>query len=195
MLRWARWALVAVLVTLVGQWSGALWAGHTLRQFTHDMQVNGAGGRIVRIRWSSPVGALYPDLFEVVAAPLAVVFLVWQHSAATVARGLGYPSRISPALGVGSWFIPVVNLWFPYWALSDTLPAGHPMRDRGLWAWLAYLGALSTGAATLFVALASTTAAIVVMVVSSACGLVAVGLGAQLLTAVDRDHRRRLASP
>jgi Domain of unknown function (DUF4328) len=97
---------------------------------------------------------------------VSVGFLIWQHSAATVARGPGYPSRTSPGFGVGSWFIPVINLWFPYWALSDTLPPEHPIRGRCLWAWLAYLGAGVAGAATFFVALVSNAAAIMPMVIS-----------------------------
>jgi hypothetical protein len=187
--------LVALLVLLAGQWFAAIWLGHTFRHVWNEIQVNDANGQAVRFGGFSPADGLYLDLFYVAAAGLAVVFLVWQHAAATVARGLGYPSRTSPAFGVGSWFIPVVNLWFPYWALCDTLPPEHPMRARSLWAWLAYLAAILTAAATFFVALASTPAAVVVIVVSAGLGLVAIGLGAKLITAVNDDHRSRVASP
>jgi hypothetical protein len=65
-----------------------------------------------------------------------VLFLVWQSRAATTARSLGYPGRRSPALGVGGWFIPVCNFWFPYQAIRDCLPPGHPARPMVLHMWL-----------------------------------------------------------
>lgn len=80
----------------------------------------------------------------------------------------------------------------PYWALSDTLPARHPLRPRSLWAWLTYLASAVTGSSVFLVGLASPAAAIVLMVVSSVFALVAIGLGVQLINAVTEDHRRRL---
>lgn len=193
MWRWARWALVAVLVMLAAQWAGALWMGHTFRHFWNDIQINEANGQVTQINGFSPTYALYLDLFYAAAAAIGIVFLVWQHSAATVARAVGYPARTSPAFGVGAWFIPVVNLWMPYWALCDTLPPDHPMRPRCLWAWLSYIAAVASAAMTFFVAIASTAAAIVVMVISAALGLTAIAIGVQLITAVSDDHRRLLA--
>ena len=67
------------------------------------------------------------DLLETVETAAAVVLLVWQYRAASLARCLGYPARRSPALGVVSWFLPVVNLWFPYQALARLLAS----RARG----------------------------------------------------------------
>lgn len=193
---WARRALVAVLVVLAGQWFGAIWFSHDVHRVWDEIQLNNGDGQVAQVRGFSVVYDLYVQLFYLVAGGLSIVFFIWQHSAATVARGLGYPSRISPGLGVGSWFIPVVNLWFPYWALCDTLPPGHPMRGGALWAWLAYLSTLWAGAATFVVALVSTTmATVVVMIISGALGLVAIALGAQLMTAVQADHRRRLGPP
>jgi hypothetical protein len=60
---------------------------------------------------------------------------------------------------------------------------------------LAYLAAVLTAAAAFFVALASTAAAVGVIVVSAVLGLVAIGMGAKLITAVNDDHRSRVASP
>ncbi len=57
----------------------------------------------------TPLGLLVGVLTVV-----AVIFAcMWQHKAATAGRALGIPSRHSPAWGVGSWFVPVVNLWMP----------------------------------------------------------------------------------
>lgn len=193
--RWARLALVALLIMMAGQWVGAVWVSDTFRHFWNGIEFQNGNVQQVQMTGFSPVNGLYLDLFYLGAAAVGVVFLIWQHSAATVARALGYPARTSPGFGVGSWFIPVINLWFPYWALSDTLPPDHPQRPRCLWAWIAYLGAVMTGGATMFVALASTVAAVVLMFVSGALAVAAIGLGAQLITAVHDDHRHRLGSP
>jgi hypothetical protein len=191
--RWARRALVALLIVLAGQWLGAIWISHTFRHFWDQIPANSTNnGQVVEVWHFSPADSLYLDVPYVAAAAVAIVFMIWQHSAATVARGLGYPSRTSPVFGVGSWFIPVINLWFPYWALTDTLPPDHPLRGLTLWAWLAYLAATLIGETSFFVALASTAAAIVAMVIAGVFGLVAIILGAKLITAVNDDHRSRL---
>lgn len=65
-----------------------------------------------------------------------ILFLIWQSRAASTARSLGYPARRSPALGVGGWFIPVCFFWFPYQAIRDCLPPGHPQRRLVLSMWL-----------------------------------------------------------
>jgi hypothetical protein len=74
----------------------------------------------------------------VLAADVAfyVFFLIWQFRAAKTARLLSLPAKHSAGLGVGSWFIPVVNLWFPYQAIRDCLPPGDPGRSvvARLWA-------------------------------------------------------------
>lgn len=99
-----------------------------------------------------PAPALLPGWFSLlglVSVASFVVFLVWQYRAATAARALGRPATRSPGWGVGSWFVPVVNLWMPFQALRDCLPSGHPRR-RLPWVLLAagvviYLGGLGTG--------------------------------------------------
>lgn len=176
----------------MGQSVGAISFIHSLHRVFNEVPFNSNGQsvRLTRVSFSFDV---YFDVFFLVGAAVSIPFLIWQHSAATVARGLGYPARTSPSFGVGSWFIPVINLWFPYWALSDTLPPGHPLRQRCLVAWLAYLGSGFATAVTFFVGLASTTAAIVPMIVSGALALTAVGMGATLIAAVTDDHRARFA--
>jgi hypothetical protein len=61
-----------------------------------------------------------------------VLFLMWQYRAAQAGRAIGLPAARSPGWGVGSWFVPVVNLWMPMQALRDCLPPGHPRR-RLVW--------------------------------------------------------------
>jgi hypothetical protein len=65
-----------------------------------------------------------------------ILFVVWQYRAAVTAQRLRYPARRSPALGVGSYLIPVVQFWFPYQALRDCLPPGDPNRTMVLKTWL-----------------------------------------------------------
>jgi hypothetical protein len=65
-----------------------------------------------------------------------VLVLIWQFRAARDALQLSYPAKRSPALGVGSWFIPVVQLWFPYQAIRDCLGPGHRTRRLVLAWWL-----------------------------------------------------------
>ncbi|WP_288799258.1 DUF4328 domain-containing protein [Arsenicicoccus cauae] len=65
---------------------------------------------------------LLPYLLLLLAA--GVCWLVWQHRLATSTRVDRREVRRSPGWHVGSWFIPVANLWFPYQNVSDL--------DRGL---------------------------------------------------------------
>lgn len=190
--RWARLGLVSVLIVAVGQWAGAISFIHSLHHVFNEVPFN-SNGQSVRLTSVSFSLDAYIDVFFLVAAAVSIPFLMWQHSAATVARGLGYPARTSPSFGVGAWFIPVINLWFPYWALSDTFPPGHRLRQRCLVAWLAYLGSGIATAVAFFVGLASTTDAIVPMVVSGALTLTAVAMGATLIAAGTDDHRARFA--
>jgi len=83
-------------------------------------------------------------LFVLFALVSVVLACVWQHRAASAARALGLPARHSPGWGVGSWFVPVVNLFMPYQAIRDCLPAGHPTRKIVLAWWLILMGAWTT---------------------------------------------------
>jgi hypothetical protein len=130
------------------------------------------------------------DLSQLLLIGVTVVFFVWQYHAARVAQGLGYPARTSPGFGVGSWFIPVINLWFPYWALCDCLPPDHALRSNALKAWLAYLGAGFCTPVAGITAMFSTVAAIIALAVAVAFTALAVALGSRLITAVNDDHRR-----
>ncbi|TDN87724.1 DUF4328 domain-containing protein [Microbacterium sp. BK668] len=60
-----------------------------------------------------------------------IVWVLWQYRAATHLRG---QTRRSPGWHVGSWFIPIVALWFPYQNVSDLWRA-----VRGALPWLRIL--------------------------------------------------------
>lgn len=95
----------------------------------------------------------------------AVGFLIWQYRAAQLARVLGLPAALSPGLGVGGWFIPVVNLWFPYQSLRDCLPPGVARSHHALAVWLAYFGAGLTSSVAVVVGLVSGPVALAVGIV------------------------------
>jgi hypothetical protein len=57
----------------------------------------------------------------------AVLFCRWLYRAYEDNQRLGgLPLKLSPAYAVGSFFIPVVNLWQPYQALRDLYVASDP---------------------------------------------------------------------
>jgi hypothetical protein len=131
--------------------------------------------------------------FLVVLAGLA--FLIWQHSTAEVARELGYPAKRSPALGVGSWFIPVVNFWFPYQSLRDLLPPGHPARSRALTAWLLYIAGLLLTLVGYVIAIIGSVLAVAPVLVAAACYITVAVIGGQLIQTVDQEHEKAMTQP
>jgi hypothetical protein len=66
--------------------------------------------------------------------------MVFMYNAATHARNLGLPARLSPVWAALGWIVPIVNLWFPYWVLRDCLPPRSAERDDlALRYWLLYV--------------------------------------------------------
>jgi Domain of unknown function (DUF4328) len=129
-------------------------------------------------------------LGELAVLVLFVLFLIWQYRAAELARSLGYPAQWSPGWGVGVWFIPIVNLWMPYQAIRDTLPASHPVRT---WLWRVWLMALLAGC--------SGIVGIALLLAAEPIGLAFLGVGAvmiltfgwlgrRLVIAIGEDHAR-----
>lgn len=83
------------------------------------------------------------QLLNAVQLALGILILLWVYRSATAAAQLGIPARHAPGWAIGSWFIPVINLWWPWQCLQDLFPAEHPMRRRLTLFWLMYLfGAL-----------------------------------------------------
>lgn len=106
-----------------------------------------------------------------------ILFLVWCHKAATVGRDLGFPARRSPAWAVGSWFIPVLNLWWPYQSVVDAMPPGDPARARvGTW-WGLWVGlnvtVIAVGASAFFAVTVSVAAIILQSVLAIAAAIAA----------------------
>jgi hypothetical protein len=113
---------------------------------------------------------------------------VWSNRVAANARDLGYPARRSPGWAAGGWFVPVVNLWFPYQSIVDSVSPWDPRRGRVLAWWLVYvLGCAST--LPLMIAGAFTDAPLLPFAVPVVALAVAqVVLGLRVVALVHDDH-------
>jgi hypothetical protein len=118
--RWGKRAFFGfLLVYLVGElnsWRTGPSARDAIRSLWAHQQVG------VFPHHGSAALASVSYLLLLVDAGVYVALLIWQFRAAKTAQLLYLPAQHSPGLGVGSWFIPVVNLWFPYQAIRDSLP-------------------------------------------------------------------------
>jgi hypothetical protein len=176
-----------------------------------NLQVNASAwrtlGHQLRIAWDAAQAGrptpqyhtgnlVSPFSVFVALATLAavVVACIWQHRAATTARALGFPSRRSPAWGVVSWFVPVVNLWIPYGAIRDCLPIGDPQRAHVLRWWIAWvIGFALSGAASLC-ALFSTGVALAVSVPAAIALLAVMAWAPGVVMSIAVAHRRALSA-
>ena len=195
LLKWAKLGLASVLVGGAGSWINTFTISHAVRTTFDQFGQYGqdTNGQYVVFNQDQSGWWTLSTALGAVALGLGVVFLVWQHSAAIVARSLGFPARVSPGAGVASWFIPIGNFWRPYWALSDLLPPDHPMRPLCLRAWLAWMGSTLVNVIAFFLALVSTDLAVVVLVIGTALVIYAFTTGRRLIDAVYLDHTRRMA--
>jgi Domain of unknown function (DUF4328)/Protein of unknown function (DUF2510) len=163
--------------------------GHQFRLDWHDAQHG-----ITPPPYHGPSGfstvSLIVGLFTLAAV---VVACVWQHRAAAAGRALGIPSRRSPAWGVGSWFVPVVNLWVPYSAIRDCLPPDDPHRPRVLQWWIAWLVAAFVSSLAGICALFSTAAALVLSIPAALACLAVIGWAPGIVSAVAAAHREAVA--
>jgi len=137
---------------------------------------------------STPLSLVVSLLF--VAA--AIVALVWQHRAASAGRALGIPSGMSPAWGVGCWFVPIVNLWMPYLAVRDCLPAGDPHRARVLQWWMAWLVAQALGIAVSVSSVFSSGTALALSIPAALAYLAVVAWSPGIVSAIAAAHREAM---
>ncbi|HEY5097954.1 MAG TPA: DUF4328 domain-containing protein, partial [Acidimicrobiales bacterium] len=115
--------------------------------------------------------------------------LVWQYRAASTARLLSLPAAHSAGLGVGSWFIPVVNLWFPYQALRDCLPPRHPDASLVGWTWGCFLSAGLVTAVAEVLAFFGSPVGFLMAAVALALGAGFAHFGVRTVRAIGRAHR------
>jgi hypothetical protein len=137
--RWAAWMIAAGhLLTVVSFAVMALGLAEVIRfaveNPSSDEVPPGSGvivGAFVGSALASPLGLLG-----------LVLLLIWLHRAVGNGISLGFPAPREPAMAVVSWFIPVVNFWWPYESLRECVDP-HDTATRALikrW-WVVYLGA------------------------------------------------------
>ena len=185
----AGWAQAAVIIyaTLAALNGLVLWATakawadyfHALRlQFEH----------LGSTQYVTPHPPVWGYLLTPLILAAEVVFLVWQYRSATTARRLGFPAMRSPGWGVGSYFVPVVNLWMPYGALRDCLPPGHPERPTVLYAWIALIvGGLLSGTLVVALPLARPVGIVLLVAMVVAEGALAL-FGTRTVRAIGEAH-------
>ena len=165
-------------------------AGHQFRIDWHYAQQGGTPPP-----YHAPSNSLTPLglLVGAVTVVAVIIACIWQHRAASAGRALGIPSRRSPGWGVGSWFVPIVNLWMPYSAVRDCLPPHHPHRRRVLHWWIAWLltGFLSTVAGG--TALFSTGTALVLSIPAALACLTVIAWAPGIVLAIAASHQEALA--
>ena len=124
---------------------------------------------------------------------VAIVFAcIWQHRAASAARALGIASRRSPAWGVGSWFVPVVNLWMPYTAVRDCLPPGIPTDSGCCGGGSPAPGGFVSLAASI-TALISTGPALVLSIPAALASLAVIAWAPGIVMAIAASHQQLMA--
>ncbi len=128
-----------------------------------------------------------------VALPLELVGMVFvltfQHRAATTAKAIGLPQRLSPTFGVIGWFIPFAGLVLPWIAWRDLLPRTHPDRSKMSAIWALYLGYGLFSMIAIVVSISSTAVAGLCLVAALASGLLALRLSPSIISVVLEAHQ------
>jgi hypothetical protein len=137
--------------------------------------LNAAVGTLESVNWLVTLSAF-------------VIALIWQHRAASAARALGLPGRHSPAWGVGSWFVPVIALWFPYQALVDCLGPNDPNRGMVLRFWLFGIGVAVGLPAAIVAAFFNATASLVISIPVAVLALGILATAPRVVTAIATAH-------
>jgi Domain of unknown function (DUF4328)/Protein of unknown function (DUF2510) len=127
---------------------------------------------------------------------LAVVAAcMWQHRAAMTARALGLPFTHSPGWGVGSWFVPIVNLWMPYQAIRDCLPPDDPNRTLILRWWLLLTATWIMWWAAVVTALFSESAGTIISVPAALLALGLLATAPRVVSRVTSAHHTLIGRP
>jgi hypothetical protein len=198
--RSAKWARVGVIamagVAIVGYLLVAVYFGRAIHRFIDQLreEVDAASqGRAVSTHGFGFAGPwLAFDAFQVVSLAAQVLFMVWLHRAATLARRAGLPARREVMWAWLGFVVPVVNFWFPYQVAADALPAGDPGRRRVAWWWGCWIAqgflAVPIAATSYF----SRPAAVLLAIGLSAVPIATALHARAMITATVAAHRRIL---
>ncbi len=127
--RAVTWALVAtILVEIVS-------VGAILGELS--LMLDARAGRTVDLARAHASDArmnTIANLSLVVFLATLIAWCMWQHRAQRNVHALGRGAlRYSPAWAVGCWFVPIVNLWKPFGAMSELWRASGPSADPSSW--------------------------------------------------------------
>ncbi len=162
-----------------------LMTGRQLRQ-AYDAARNGTAAPPVTTHSNLGSATL---LVLVLTLAAVVVACIWQHRAASAARALGLSATHSPAWGVGSWFVPIVNLWMPYQAIRDCLPPDDTGRPLVLQWWLALMGAWSLSVLAEILSFFSSGAGLGVAIPAALFCLLLLATAPRVVTSIATAHR------
>lgn len=121
---------------------------------------------------------------------VGIIVVVWLYKAAENAAIIGYYAALSPIWAVFAWVVPIVNFWFPYQIVRDTLAPDNPARTLvGRW-WTFYLLPLVGGCGVVFFLFADAgkVAPLVLSAVMSGLMVMAGLTLRQVMQAVTDDH-------
>ncbi|HEX3793812.1 MAG TPA: DUF4328 domain-containing protein [Acidimicrobiales bacterium] len=119
-----------------------------------------------------------------------IVACIWQFRAASAARALGRPATHSPGWGVGSWFVPIVNLFMPYQAVRDCLAPDDPQRSLVLQWWLIFLGTWILGVTAGIAALFSQGVGLAFSFPAALLAVVLFALGPRVVSVISASHQQ-----
>jgi len=125
-------------------------------------------------------------------API-VLLSIWTYRCATAGAALGIPAKLEPVWGAVGWVIPVLQYWFPYQVVRDSLPPEHPARRAAAWWWGGDLGTAVTMPFVALVAVFGPAPFLIVWIAFAiAAGATAVQ-GVRVARAIDEAHRAATA--
>jgi hypothetical protein len=180
---WARWARIALTVNPVFQVLALIGASIQWRWIAGhwDDVANGANT-------SGPASATVFGYLGLPTLGVLVLLILWLYRAGATARAAGLPLRRDPGLGAVSFIIPILNFWWPYRAVRDTVgadPRAQSLVVRWWTLWVASgLGAFLVFAAAFLPEIFSIVAVGIVAVIS----VVAAFVGRAVVNAVLASH-------
>jgi hypothetical protein len=124
------------------------------------------------------------------------MFVVWLYKAATISERIGLHLRHRPYWAVLGFFVPIVNLWFPYDVARDLFPAGDPGRRTVKRWWTLYLAGKVAAIPVFIIAfLQSAMAALAVAPLPAVLSIAAAITGRTMITQVHRAHTELIHTP
>lgn len=184
--RWAGWAFIAyVALVAATATTGALYFDKVYngRLFDADARIDtdvvGAAGLLIAYQ-----------VCAVLSVGVIVVLALWTFRAAKTARALGLQLRREPGLALASWFIPIVNLWWPPQAIRSFVPDRDQLRVAIEW-WACWIVTSFALAASLFAAGADSLDAAIPFIAVAILGALAFAfLGLHVVRIVLQVHEQ-----